>query len=63
MYPAELSMTAWICFLGIFEGAIATFIFERDMSVWSLGFDSRLIACVYSVSNFNIFHNICYACF
>jgi drug/metabolite transporter (DMT)-like permease len=48
MYPAELSMTAWICFLGIFEGAIATFIFERDMSVWSLGFDSRLLACVYS---------------
>jgi drug/metabolite transporter (DMT)-like permease len=48
MYPAELSMTAWICFLGIFEGGIATFIFERDMSVWSLGFDSRLLACVYS---------------
>jgi hypothetical protein len=55
MYPAELSMTAWICFLGIFEGAIATFIFERDMSVWSLGFDSRLLACVYSVSTFNYF--------
>ncbi|KAJ1439266.1 EamA domain [Sesbania bispinosa] len=48
MYPAELSVTAWICFLGIFEGAIATFIFERDMSVWSLGWDSRLLACVYS---------------
>ncbi|KAE9605865.1 hypothetical protein Lal_00024551 [Lupinus albus] len=48
LYPAELSMTAWICFLGIFEGAIATLIFERDMSVWSIGWDSRLLACVYS---------------
>ncbi|CAL0315499.1 unnamed protein product [Lupinus luteus] len=48
LYPAELSMTAWICFLGIFEGAIASLIFERDMSVWSIGWDSRLLACVYS---------------
>ncbi|KAK7373140.1 hypothetical protein VNO80_06538 [Phaseolus coccineus] len=48
MYPAELSVTAWICFLGIFEGLIATLIFERDMSVWSIGIDSRLLACVYS---------------
>ncbi|MED6221964.1 hypothetical protein PIB30_059854 [Stylosanthes scabra] len=48
IYPAELSLTSWICFLGIFEGAIATLIFERDMSVWSIGWDSRLLACVYS---------------
>ncbi|KAF1863871.1 hypothetical protein Lal_00030993 [Lupinus albus] len=48
LYPAELSMTSWICFLGIFEGAIASLIFERDMSVWSIGWDSRLLACVYS---------------
>ncbi|KAG2389833.1 WAT1-related protein [Vigna angularis] len=48
MYPAELSVTAWICFLGIFEGSIASLIFERDMSVWSIGMDSRLLACVYS---------------
>ncbi|XP_057442702.1 WAT1-related protein At1g44800 [Lotus japonicus] len=48
MYPAELTVTAWICFLGIIECSIASLIFERDMSVWSLGFDSRLLACVYS---------------
>ncbi|KAK7301345.1 hypothetical protein RJT34_12208 [Clitoria ternatea] len=48
MYPAELSVTAWICFLGIFEGGIASLIFERDISVWSIGWDSRLLACVYS---------------
>ncbi|KAF7816872.1 WAT1-related protein [Senna tora] len=47
-YPAELSLTAWICVMGIVEGSIATFIMERDMSVWTLGWDSRLLACVYS---------------
>ncbi|KAK4276744.1 hypothetical protein QN277_014857 [Acacia crassicarpa] len=47
-YPAELSLTAWICLAGVFESAIASFIMERDMSVWALGWDSRLLACVYS---------------
>ncbi|KAE9603917.1 putative EamA domain-containing protein [Lupinus albus] len=48
-YPAELSLTAWICVMGIIEGSIASFIFERDLSVWVIGWDSRLLACVYSV--------------
>ncbi|XP_028774980.1 WAT1-related protein At4g08300-like [Neltuma alba] len=48
MYPAELSLTAWICATGIVEGSIATFIMERDLSVWVIGWDSRLLACVYS---------------
>ncbi|XP_061363748.1 WAT1-related protein At4g08300-like [Gastrolobium bilobum] len=48
MYPAELSLTAWICLLGIVEGSIASLIFERDFSVWAIGWDSRLLACVYS---------------
>ncbi|XP_027354153.1 WAT1-related protein At4g08300-like [Abrus precatorius] len=47
-YPAELSLTAWICVMGIIEGSIASFIFERDMSLWAIGWDSRLLACVYS---------------
>ncbi|XP_028757571.1 WAT1-related protein At4g08300-like [Neltuma alba] len=47
-YPAELSLTAWICLAGIFESAIASLIMERDMKVWALGWDSRLLACVYS---------------
>ncbi|CAK8566397.1 unnamed protein product [Lathyrus sativus] len=47
-YPAELSLTAWICVMGIIEGSIASLIFERDMSVWVIGWDSRLVACVYS---------------
>ncbi|XP_027942420.1 WAT1-related protein At4g08300 [Vigna unguiculata] len=47
-YPAELSLTAWICVMGIIEGSIASLIFERDFSVWVIGWDSRLLACVYS---------------
>ncbi|XP_054796815.1 WAT1-related protein At4g08300-like [Prosopis cineraria] len=47
-YPAELSLTAWICLAGIFESAIASLIMERDMKVWALAWDSRLLACVYS---------------
>ena len=51
-YPAELSLTAWICFVGVFESAVASFIMERDMSVWAIGWDSKLLACIYSVSTF-----------
>ncbi|KAH7835332.1 hypothetical protein Vadar_025129 [Vaccinium darrowii] len=47
-YPAELSLTALVCFFGMVEGAIAALIMERDMSAWAIGFDSRLLAAVYS---------------
>lgn len=58
-YPAELSLTAWICVMGVIEGSIASFIMERDMNVWIIGWDSRLLACVYSVSTsfaLHLFH-------
>ncbi|XP_015867099.1 WAT1-related protein At4g08300 [Ziziphus jujuba] len=48
MYPAELSLTAWICLLGILEGGVVTLAMERKMSVWVIGWDSRLLAAVYS---------------
>ncbi|KAF4384324.1 hypothetical protein F8388_004557 [Cannabis sativa] len=48
LYPAELSLTAWICLMGVLEGGIVTFVFEHDMHVWVLGWDSRLLAAVYS---------------
>ncbi|KAK3024209.1 hypothetical protein RJ639_043208, partial [Escallonia herrerae] len=47
-YPAELSLTALICLMGMVEGAVAALVMERDMSAWSIGFDSRLLAAVYS---------------
>lgn len=47
-YPAELSLTALICFMGMVEGGVVALVMERDMSAWLLGFDSRLLAAVYS---------------
>lgn len=47
-YPAELSLTAWICLMGMVEGSIVTLVMERDMSVWIIGWDSRLLAAAYS---------------
>ncbi|GLT63362.1 hypothetical protein SLA2020_359320 [Shorea laevis] len=46
-YPAELSLTAWICLMGMVEGSIVTLVMERNMSVWVIGWDSRLLAAVY----------------
>ena len=49
-YPAELSLTASICLMGMVEGAAVALAMDRDMSAWVVGFDSRLLAAVYSVS-------------
>lgn len=57
-YPAELSLTAWICLMGTVEGSIVTLVMERDMSVWVIGWDSRLLAAVYSVSIYPILTNL-----
>ncbi|KHG23400.1 Auxin-induced 5NG4 [Gossypium arboreum] len=47
-YPAELSLTAWICFMGTVQDAGLSFIMVRDLSAWKIGFDSRLLAASYS---------------
>ncbi|XP_027350303.1 WAT1-related protein At2g37460-like isoform X1 [Abrus precatorius] len=48
-YPAELSLTAWICLFGTVEGGIVALIMERrNLSVWSLKWDTKLLAAVYS---------------
>ncbi|XP_022766348.1 WAT1-related protein At1g21890-like isoform X2 [Durio zibethinus] len=48
MYPAELSLTALICFIGTIGGAAVSFVMERDMNAWKIGWDSSLLAAVYS---------------
>ncbi|KAF7804536.1 WAT1-related protein [Senna tora] len=49
IYPAELSLTAWICLLGTIEGAIVALIMERgNRSIWSINWDTKLLAVVYS---------------
>ncbi|ESW34666.1 hypothetical protein PHAVU_001G170400 [Phaseolus vulgaris] len=48
-YPAELSLTAWICLLGTVEGGIVALVMERNnFSAWSLQWDTKLLAAVYS---------------
>ncbi|MBA0672368.1 hypothetical protein Goklo_007337 [Gossypium klotzschianum] len=49
-YPAELSLTAWTCFIGTLEGAGVSLVMVRDLSAWKIGWDSRLLAATYSVS-------------
>lgn len=48
-YPAELSLTAWICSLGTVEGAVLALIMERgNAAAWSIKWDTRFLAAVYS---------------
>ncbi|XP_052175946.1 WAT1-related protein At2g37460 isoform X2 [Diospyros lotus] len=48
-YPAELSLTAWICLLGTAEGAIVALVMERgNPGVWSINWDTKLLAAVYT---------------
>uniref|UniRef100_A0A2C9U2C0 WAT1-related protein n=1 Tax=Manihot esculenta TaxID=3983 RepID=A0A2C9U2C0_MANES len=48
LYPAELSLTSLICFMGMVQGAVVSLVMERDMTAWKIGFDSRLLAAAYS---------------
>lgn len=48
-YPAELTLTTLVCLMGAVEGTALTLAMERDMNVWKIGWDSRLLAVTYSV--------------
>ncbi|WOG96316.1 hypothetical protein DCAR_0415651 [Daucus carota subsp. sativus] len=47
-YPAELSLTSLVCFMGMVEGGIVALVMERDMTAWAIAFDFRLLAAAYS---------------
>ncbi|KAE8674545.1 WAT1-related protein [Hibiscus syriacus] len=47
-YPAELSLTAWICLVGMIEDGIVALVMVRDLSAWKVGWDSRLLAAAYT---------------
>lgn len=49
LYPAEFSLAALICFVGMVGGGIVTLVAERNMKIWVIGWDSKLLAVVYSV--------------
>ncbi|XP_022141610.1 WAT1-related protein At4g08300-like [Momordica charantia] len=48
LYPAEFSLAALICFVGMVGGGIVTLVAERNMKIWVIGWDSKLLAVVYS---------------
>ncbi|XP_010554433.1 PREDICTED: WAT1-related protein At2g39510-like [Tarenaya hassleriana] len=48
-YPAELSLTAYMCLSGAIGGTIVALVIERaNPAAWSIQFDSKLLAVVYS---------------
>ncbi|XP_062118144.1 WAT1-related protein At2g37460-like [Humulus lupulus] len=48
-YPAELSLTAWICLLGTLEGTAVALVMERgNPAVWAIQWDTKLMAAVYT---------------
>ncbi|XP_057973789.1 WAT1-related protein At4g08300-like [Malania oleifera] len=47
-YPAELSLTTMICIAGMVQGGAVALVMERNTAVWVIGWDSRLLAAVYS---------------
>ncbi|GMH00257.1 hypothetical protein Nepgr_002096 [Nepenthes gracilis] len=47
-YPAELSLSMLICLMGAVEGAAVALVMERDITAWTLGWDSRLLCVVYT---------------
>ncbi|CAB4284448.1 unnamed protein product [Prunus armeniaca] len=48
-YPAELSLSAWICLMGTLEGTALALVMERGNSaVWAIKWDAKLLAACYS---------------
>ncbi|KAL1292136.1 hypothetical protein HN51_060571 [Arachis hypogaea] len=44
----QLSLTSLICFIGIIQAAVVTFLMERKTSVWLIGWDMNLLAAAYA---------------
>ncbi|KAL5139163.1 WAT1-related protein [Glycine soja] len=47
-YPAPLSLTTWMCFLGAAQSAVLTVIVERNPSAWTIGFNIDLWSTIYA---------------
>ncbi|KAJ0538406.1 hypothetical protein HanRHA438_Chr08g0343891 [Helianthus annuus] len=51
-YPAELSFATLVCMIGALEGSLLVVVAERaNASVWSINWDIKLLAEIYSVRN------------
>ncbi|XP_057718357.1 WAT1-related protein At5g07050-like [Arachis stenosperma] len=47
-YPAQLSLTAIVCFLGTLQSIAVTFVMEHSPNVWTIGWDMNLLAAAYA---------------
>ncbi|KAF8715923.1 hypothetical protein HU200_026886 [Digitaria exilis] len=47
-YPAHLSLTTLVCFIGTLQATVVTFVMERRFSVWTIGLDMNLLAAAYA---------------
>ncbi|KAK4396266.1 WAT1-related protein [Sesamum angolense] len=48
-YPAELSLTAWICLLGTAQGAAVALVMEKgNAAAWAIKWDTKFLAAAYS---------------
>lgn len=47
-YPAQLSLTCLVCFLGTLQSGAVTFVMEHRPSVWTIGWDMNLFATAYA---------------
>ncbi|KAA3455074.1 WAT1-related protein isoform X2 [Gossypium australe] len=46
-YPADLSLTVWICLMGTLEGTIAALIMEKgNAAIWAIKWDTKVIGAI-----------------
>lgn len=48
-YPAKLSLTTWMCFVGAAQSAIFTVCTEHKPAAWMIGFNIDLWSTIYGV--------------
>ncbi|GLJ21803.1 hypothetical protein SUGI_0407130 [Cryptomeria japonica] len=48
LYPAQMSLTALMCFLATIQSTIATLIFEHDPAVWKVEWNLELLSVTYT---------------
>ncbi|KAK4770848.1 hypothetical protein SAY87_031380 [Trapa incisa] len=47
-YPAHMSLTSLVVFMGTLQSIAVTFVVEHKASVWSIGWDMNLLAAAYA---------------
>lgn len=49
-YPAQLSLTTWMSFIGAAQSAVFTVCIEHRQAAWTIGFNIDLWSILYAVS-------------